>query len=92
MGEKLNELKVNALRGGPDDIAPPFASVYLNGQILGKRRIANTFQVYAFPLAQGDCQTSNILTIESSTWNSEERGPSSDNRNLGIIVDWIMLD
>ncbi len=92
VGEKLNELKVKALRGGPDDIAPPFASVYLNGQILGKRRIANTSQVYAFPLAQGDCQTSNILTIESSTWNPKERGLSSDDRNLGIIVDWIMLD
>jgi mannosyltransferase len=90
--EKLHTLKIRALQGGPQEIAPALASVYLNDRILGQRRIDKRFRVYEFPLIQGDLRTSNTLTIESSTWNPKERGVSSDNRDLGVLVDWITLD
>lgn len=92
VAENLHELKFKAMREGPDEITSAPASIYLNGQLVGEQSIEKMFQVYAFPLAQGDCRTSNSLRIESVTWNPKECGLSSDGRNLGILVDWIMLD
>ena len=79
------------LAGWPSVTSGPSVAVTINGQPVGQVVVGPLFEVYSFTLPTLSGGEDLILGLASETWNPRRAGYSSDDRDLGVRLDWIRL-
>jgi hypothetical protein len=79
------------LAGWPNVTSGPQVAVTINGQPVGQVVAGPQFEVYTFSLPASSRDEGLILGLVSQTWNPRQAGYSSDERDLGVRLDWIRL-
>ncbi|MBI1881503.1 MAG: hypothetical protein HYR94_25260 [Chloroflexi bacterium] len=78
--------------GRPAVASPAVMTLRLNGVELGQFQIAmDGFQTIALPFSTEGLSSDTPwpLTLQATTWNPSHLGLDADDRDLGIMIDWI---
>lgn len=80
------------MAGPPPDVAPAAVSVVVDGVVAARWQQANGFDVRDVALP-ATAAADGWLDVElrSDTWVPSAAGVSDDNRQLGVVVDWIQV-
>jgi 4-amino-4-deoxy-L-arabinose transferase-like glycosyltransferase len=81
--------------GQGDSVQQNPLSVYANDQLLGTITPHRDFAVYELvvaPPAQPADGGKFVLILETDTWNPKALGIGSDERELGVLLDWVKLE
>jgi len=79
--------------GRPRNAPVPKVSVYLADHLLGTVRVKGAFDTYSFTVPQGNWHNKEAieLRLEMETWNPLQAGYNQDQRDLGVLLDWVKL-
>ncbi|MCJ7737058.1 MAG: hypothetical protein MUQ10_07050, partial [Anaerolineae bacterium] len=83
-------LEVASLR--PDELSPASLEVYLGGVLVGRLSVDNDFHevVVDLPVSALEDQGGNVRLV-SDTWIPAEHGVGLDRRDLGVLLDTIVV-
>ena len=82
----------------PRDLTAPRVEVFLANRLLGTVTVTEGFQPYAFDIAPdhareiGDSDEPVQVSIASNTWSPSAALDADDSRNLGVMVDRLVLE
>jgi hypothetical protein len=83
---------INAAGGRPPDAPLPKLNGYLNGKhVIGLQVLSNSFKTYHIKVRKDDLQDSQekILKFEMETWNPKTLLNSKDDRELGVMINFM---
>jgi hypothetical protein len=83
--------------GRPPAAAPADVTVLINARVIGTARVASGFKEYVIPIpadvAAAAAATGEPvrITLRTATWNPREILGTSDDRELGVMVDRVAV-
>jgi len=90
--ETGGEVRFRAFNLAPPAAGPISVTVRLAGRVLGTVSPPPGEGVYRFPFSpDGFFPRLAVLEFESSTWRPSDFGGGADDRELGVMLDWIRL-
>ena len=79
-------------RSGGADLELDPLSLYANDQLLGTITPARGLKTYELTgTLPSAAQDELVLTLETGTWNPKALGLSQDDRDLGVMLDWVKI-
>jgi hypothetical protein len=86
-------LLLQMANGRPADVPAAEVNVYLGGWYLGTTRVDGQATIYEFPISKDMVlpEESAELRLEMIPWIPAETGFSSDQRELGVYLNWVKL-
>lgn len=91
--DDLTELAIMMGNGRPAHISPADVSIYLDGTYLDTVQVTGVNDIYHFILPldlQFSTETAE-LTLEMEPWIPAQTGDGTDQRTLGVYLDWVKL-
>jgi hypothetical protein len=89
----LKRMRLRVYAPRPDALEQPYSSFMLNAQPLGSLTVPKDPVIYEFAIPNGLLKPkSNCFSIFTETWQPCANEDSQDDRQLGLILDWIMMD
>ena len=99
VGDEVRTMTLWLSAGGrPRDLPAPRVEVFLANRLLGMVTVTEGFQPYAFNIAPdhareiGGSDEPVQVSIASNTWSPSAALDADDTRNLGVMVDRLVLE
>jgi hypothetical protein len=95
-GEQDMILTIRMSGARPENIPDAEADIFIEDVLIDHFRLHNSFEDYVCRIPAGKIPGTEkqrvIVEIISTTWNPNTAGVSGDNRNLGVVIDRIIIE
>ena len=87
------EIILRMANGRPWDAPAPKASVYLANHLVRTITVKGGFEIYSFSVPQEAARNQKTIELRLTIkpWNPRKAGYSQDERDLGVLLDWVKI-